>query len=404
MSGPQPASLVAGRYRLERLIGRGGMAEVWLAQDERLGRPVGVKLLASGYSSMTDFEREAGILSRLQHPNIVTVYDAGEEDGRNFIVMEFVEGRSLRQHLQEQGPLSPAAATELGAGMAEALAYAHGHGVLHNDVKPENILLDTDGQARLTDFGVAEITGATLDPERAHQVLGTLAYVAPEVLQGSPPDGRADVYALATTIFEAVSGRLPFEAASQAAIAGRKLNEPAPRLSSILPGAYGALEDILAGGLAPHPGSRPDASSFAKSLAEAARGTAALRPGLVGAAPARARVTQPLVRVRPPGRSGRGFALALAGLGAVGILGAGALAFSWRDREPGPTHESTTPLDAAAATSPTTASTPPPTSTPPQAKVTPTRPPPKATATPTKKPSNDNRGNDDKKDKPGRGR
>jgi serine/threonine-protein kinase len=272
MAGPKQAAMVAGRYRIERLLGRGGMSEVWLARDERLGRDVALKLMQPGPALAGDFEREAGIVASLRHPSIVTVHDAGEEDGRRYIVMELVDGVSLRERLRSQGALSPDETAKLGVAIAGALSYAHPRGVLHNDVKPENILIDADGAPRLTDFGAATVTGATLDADGAAHLMGTVAYVAPEVLQGVPPSAASDVYALATTLFEAMTGRLPFDGRSNAALAGQKLNHTPSRLRDLSPAAPESLERLIAAALSPRPIERPASADFERSLDEYRRG------------------------------------------------------------------------------------------------------------------------------------
>ena len=327
MASANPARTVAGRYRIVRLLGRGGMSEVWLAEDERLGRQVALKFLQGGADLTGDFERETGILSGLRHPNIVTVYDAGEDDGRRYLVMECVEGVSLRDRLIADGPLAPAEAARIGAGVAAALTYAHARGVLHNDVKPENILLEEGGGVRLTDFGAATVTGATLDPEGAAQVMGTIAYVAPEVLQGAPPAPASDVYALSTTLFEALAGRLPYEGPSNAAIAGQKVNQPAAELARFAPGVPPIFESLVNRGLALDPQRRPTAETYAETLA--AGGTpgtgpvaAVTAPGLPARHP-----TRRLGAVGPSGRGrGRRGLLVLAGVLGAGFVVAGAMA------------------------------------------------------------------------------
>ena len=352
---------VGGRYRLERRIGRGGMGEVWLATDTRLDRPVALKFLAPSFDDARDFERETGILSGLRHPNIVTVYDAGEEDDRRFIVMECVEGRSLRERMQEGGSVPLADAAHIGAAMASALAYAHERGIVHNDVKPENILLDANGDPRLTDFGVARVTGNTMAPGEAEELLGTIAYVAPEVLQGAPADARSDVYALATTVYEAISGRLPFEAASNTALAGQKLSGSPRPLSELVSEAPDEVSSTVMAGLAFGPADRPDAAQFAEALRyvtfEAAHATTALAPLLAASGP------RPTTRIQTspaPGRTQPGMrkALLAAMIGGFALIAIGALALSRAEGGSGftPSGTPTPGSDLAAANeTPTTA-------------------------------------------------
>ena len=230
---PERTAVSSERYAIERPIGAGGAAEVWLAQDRLLGRQVALKRLRPE-PGMTDdaLEREARILAGLSHPNIVPVHDLAEVEGVRYLVLEYVPGRSLREGMLE-APLSEAAAVGLGVQVAAALDYAHERGVLHNDVKPDNILIDDAGTARLTDFGIAEAHAHTLTPTEARELMGTVAYIAPEVIQGEAPTKCSDVYSLGVTLFEAVSGQLPFRSglavlANPGAAAAPDLREFAP--------------------------------------------------------------------------------------------------------------------------------------------------------------------------------
>ncbi|MBK7330618.1 MAG: serine/threonine protein kinase [Dehalococcoidia bacterium] len=177
------SDVIDGRYRLERLLGTGGMAEVWLAEDQRLRRWVAVKVLHEQFSGtgselVAAFEREATVIARMQHQNIVGVYDAGSHDGRRYIVMEYVHGYSLRQLLETQGRMTEAEAIRYGVQIASALHYAHGQGVVHCDIKPENVLINEAGVAKVADFGVAETLTRTMAPGQAQDLLGTIAYLA----------------------------------------------------------------------------------------------------------------------------------------------------------------------------------------------------------------------------------
>ncbi len=323
------ARLVGGRYRRVRLLGRGGMSEVWLAIDERLGREVAVKFVEASPESALDFERETGILPGLRHPNIVNVYDAGEDDGRRYLVMERVDGTSLRDKLRESGPRSPADAIRVGEAVSAALAYAHARGVLHNDVKPENILIDADGELRLTDFGAATITGATMDADGAAQVMGTIAYVAPEVLQGASPSPASDVYALGTTLFEALAGRLPYDGPSNAALAGQKVSQPPAQLAAVAGSVPSALADIIQGALASAPTDRPGTARLRAVFAAVTASDENVVPAPAGTAPT-GHSTQRLWEAAPAssGGGGRRRFLVLGGVVAAGLVVAGALALS----------------------------------------------------------------------------
>ncbi len=247
------------------------MAEVWLAEDTRLGRWVAVKILLSltGEDLGSNMADEARVIARLQHPNIVAAYDAGEVEGRHFVVLEYVNGYSVRQLLESHGPFTEAEVVRLGSQLASALQYAHQQGILHSDIKPENILLNESGVAKLADFGTAEAVNRTLTPEQAREVLGTIAYLAPEVLQGANATPAADVYSLGLTLYEMMLGRLPFAGASPAAIAAQRLASPAPPLRSQVPAASPQLEALIASAVAIRPEER---FQSAGQLAGALRG------------------------------------------------------------------------------------------------------------------------------------
>ena len=252
-----PSDVIDGRYRLERLLGTGGMSEVWLAEDERLGRQVAVKIIRdTGEDLGGTIEREARLVARLQHPNIVSVFDAGQQDGNHYLVAEYIEGSSLRDALQARGRLTEAEAVRYGIQVARALQYAHSQGIVHCDVKPENILISSQGIAKVTDFGVADVVTRTVTPGEARDILGTIAYLAPEVIQGAPADARSDIYSLGLTVYELVAGRLPFTGASAAAIAGQRLGTPAAPLRTFAADASRGLEAALARALALSPADR----------------------------------------------------------------------------------------------------------------------------------------------------
>ena len=256
-AGVHTERVLAGRYRLKRLIAAGGMAEVWEAVDDILGRPVAVKILhahlAEDDSFRERFRREAIAAARLAHPNVVATFDTGLDGSVTFIVMELVDGQTLRQAMNETGPMAPGRAVHIAAQTADALHYAHRAGVVHRDVKPGNILLCPDGRVKVADFGIAkaveESEPSRPDPAEAltgtGSIVGTAQYLSPEQVEGRPVDGRTDVYALGVVLYEMLCGRPPFSGETDMAVALKHVTtEPlAPR--QVRAGIPRALEDVV---------------------------------------------------------------------------------------------------------------------------------------------------------------
>jgi hypothetical protein len=215
------------RYRLEEVVASGGVAIVWRAFDEHLARPVAVKLLhphhAGDATVVERFQREARAAAGLSHPNVVRIYDVGREDGIVWLVMELVEGPSLRDVLAAREPLDASVVTAVGEQVARALAAAHERGLVHRDIKPANILVASDGTVKVTDFGIAKALGTDETLTSTGTVMGTAAYVAPEQLETSDVDARADVYALGVVLYEALLGRPAFSGDTPAATAAMRL-------------------------------------------------------------------------------------------------------------------------------------------------------------------------------------
>ena len=226
---------LAGEYSLERELGRGGMGIVYLAREVQLNRLVAIKVLPSSEPDLRErFLREARMAASLSHPNIVPIHRVGEAGRFVYFAMAYVDGETLGERLRARGPLSPAAATRLLREVAWALAYAHGRGVIHRDVKPDNILIErSSGRALVTDFGIA-LAGD--DEANAGRVMGTAQFMSPEQATGGVVDGRSDLYSLGIVGYLALSGRLPFDAESLAALLAKQVNEPAPSLARSVPG------------------------------------------------------------------------------------------------------------------------------------------------------------------------
>ena len=296
MSGTTAETFAGGRYRVERTLGRGGMATVFLAEDVELGRPVAVKVLDGGLEGNGGrgerFRREARTAASLQHPNVVAVYDAGEEDGRLYIVMECVAGEGLDALLAREERLDPAQVLRLADQAAAGLGYAHATGVVHRDVKPANLLLRDDGVLKVTDFGIARATGDEATKlTQAGTILGTAAYLAPEQARGEPAEAPADVFALGVVIYEALAGRVPWPVDGLASLAELGRTPPQP-VASLAEGVPPRLEAAVARALAYDPADRPpDAEALRRELGGSAEtGATVAMPGI---APAGAAVPGP---------------------------------------------------------------------------------------------------------------
>lgn len=361
--------LLAERYALDRPLGAGGMGQVWRARDEVLNREVAVKVMSvlpGDPSAGERFTREARAAARLSHSGVVTVYDTGTDaDGRLFMVMELVEGRSLAQTLREDGPLPPERVAEIGAQTARALAAAHAGGVIHRDIKPANLLLDRDGTVKVADFGIAVLADEVSTSLTAtNAFIGTATYTAPERAQGQRATPASDLYALGCVLYESLSGQPPFRADNATQVLFQHCyHQPTP-LRETCPGVPLPLADVVHALLAKDPVQRP---------ADAHR-TAALLSGLPWGgstglmSPTAASATAPPMPPGPPRRSagaaGSGWLrrrrVHRVGLGILALAAfATGIALTWDDSTPqasGPTHTSASRTPTPSVTSSSTSS------------------------------------------------
>ena len=252
-------SFVGERYRVEARIGAGGMAEVFRGFDTVLNRTVAIKVLLPQFARdagfVARFRREAQAAARLNHPNIVGVFDTGAEGDTQYIVMEFVEGRTLHDFISTGRQMTPIQAVELGQKIAEAVAAAHSQGVIHRDIKPANIMVTREGAVKVMDFGIARIETAETAPQTS-AVLGTAAYLSPEQAQGLPVDARTDIYSLGTVLYELVCGRPPFTGDSPVAIAYKQVNETPVAPSQLSPDVPSRLDAVIMKALSKNPANR----------------------------------------------------------------------------------------------------------------------------------------------------
>ncbi len=271
--------LFDGRYRLERRIGSGGMADVYLATDESLGRSVAIKVLSDRYAQddgfVERFRREASSAAGLSHPNIVAVYDRGEAEGTYYIAMEFLDGPTLKEEIVRRAPLPEAEAINWAAQALDALDYAHRNGVIHRDVKPHNMVLTEDGRLKVTDFGIARAQN-TQQMTEVGSIVGTAQYLSPEQARGQAVGPQSDLYSLGIVLYEMLTGELPFTGDGAVDIAMKQVSDPPPPLRERNRLVSPALEQVVMRALAKDPALRhPSAKAMAEELRRVGRGGAA---------------------------------------------------------------------------------------------------------------------------------
>jgi serine/threonine-protein kinase len=326
-------TVVDGRYRVLSRLGSGGMADVYCAQDLQLGRKVALKILYRRFAEdgefVERFRREASSAAGLQHQHVVAVYDRGEYDGTYYIAMEYLEGRSLKTIVQQEAPLDPDRAIDLIIQVLRAARFAHRRGIIHRDLKPHNVIVDADGRAKVTDFGIAR-AGAS-DMTQTGSIMGTAQYLSPEQAQGHAVSAASDIYSIGIMLYELLTGRVPFEGESAVTIALKQVNErPAPP-SAYNPAVTPELEEAVMRALEKDPAHRyPDADAFIAALQAARDGTATAVLAPVAPAPpldppseAYVYPEEPLAP-REPRDSGRWWlwllAVLVAGLGLAAVL------------------------------------------------------------------------------------
>ena len=312
-------TIVDGRYRVVDRVGSGGMADVYCAEDLQLGRRVALKVLHSRFAEDPEFverfRREARSAAGLNHQHVVSVYDRGEWDGAYYIAMEFLDGRSLKAIIQEEAPLDPARAIDLTVQVLRAARFAHRRGIIHRDLKPHNVIVDDEGRAKVTDFGIAR-AGAS-DMTQTGSIMGTAQYLSPEQAQGYAVSEPSDLYSIGVILYELLTGRVPFEGESAVTIALKHVNERPMPPSQFNPAVSPELEAVVLRALEKDPARRfPDADAFIAALEHARaalHGDRRLRPadrggggGLLHRGGAYPPAPYEVTRSPPRGAGGRG--------------------------------------------------------------------------------------------------
>ena len=279
MAAPKKGTLVDERYVVDQKIGSGGMADVYLAEDTELGRKVAIKILHDRFAQDKEFverfRREAQSAAGLQHPNVVSIFDRGEFEDTYFIAMEYVDGPQLKQLVK--GGMGPKDAIDFTRQILNAARFAHRKGIVHRDLKPQNVLIDDEGRARVADFGIAR--GESSDITGTGSVMGTAQYLSPEQAQGKDTTPKSDIYSIGVILYEALTGRVPFDGDSAVAVALKQVSEAPRRPSAINPNVPPALDAVVMRALAKDPDARyNDADAFIKALDAAEKAPDTVRP------------------------------------------------------------------------------------------------------------------------------
>ena len=269
LADPLAGRLLDGRYAVTARIAHGGMATVYLAVDTRLDREVALKVMHAELARDDDFVRrfigEAKSVARLSHQNVVAVFDQGADGPFLYLAMEYIPGRTLKELLRDHGPFAPAVALDIMTGVLDGLAAAHASGIVHRDVKPENVLLTADGRVKVADFGLARAQAAA-GQTRAGLLIGTVAYLPPEQVTGEATGPRSDVYSAGVMAFELLTGRQPFTGDTPLAVAYQHVNSAIPAPSSLVPGIPAAVDQLVLAATSRDPALRPaDAGEFARA-------------------------------------------------------------------------------------------------------------------------------------------
>lgn len=323
---PAAGSVLKGRYRLDAVVGQGGMAVVWRATDQLLERTVAVKVLRDQYARdpefLTRFRSEAQAAAKLNDPGVVAVYDVGQDGERHFLVMEYVPGKDLKQIIREEAPLDPARAVRIAASLARAVGQAHSAGMVHRDVKPQNVLVGADGRMRVADFGIARAV-ADAGMTAPGIVLGTVHYLSPEQVMGASASPASDVYSLGVVLYEMLSGRVPYQADSGVGVAMKIAHEDHEPIDRLNPDVPGLLAGIVERAMAREPSERyANGTAMAEALEGYARWADQLTtPDFRSLAPAVAAAGRPPAPAAPAASVPAGATLDRTGL----VLGFAAL-------------------------------------------------------------------------------